>query len=180
MRHIRPWELFQHLGQDRWVEYYIPTHKGRESETISSLETLLLVSVIRFKEVKTVLELGTGLGYNAMHLGANTRALIVTIDKEKRGPLSNASAWQADLFTLEPQKGEMVFCDINYTPETLAKATEFAFAYPRKVIAWHDYGHPELPQIKPFLDRLAEERELVHVEDSFMVFHFDQPLEAKK
>lgn len=176
MRHIRPWELFAHLGYDREVVFRIPRHKGTESETVMSLETLLLVAAARIVDARTILEFGTCLGYNAMHLTLNTLATVHTVDRERRAHVQEQGIIfdVADIFTFGPREADMVFCDINYTPETVARCTELAFAADAKVIAWHDYGHPQLPHVAPYLDSIG--KDLIHVEDSWMVFWFREGL----
>ena len=178
---LRPWQFFSKLKGNRDVLYRIPSHAGVESETIMSLETMLLVSAARLVEAKTILEFGTSLGYNAFQLARNTEARIVTIDNQKEPHIFDGEpesvridAVQKDLFLISPERFDLVFCDINYTLETMSFATKTAFACEPKVIAWHDYGHPLNPHVKGFLDRVAEEKDLIHVEDSWMVFWFKE------
>ena len=179
MKHIRPWQLFALLGDDRTVEYEIPRHRGVESETTKSLETLILVAVARVCGVRTILELGTGLGYNAMHLARNTAASIVTVDKTAgefvfRGYKQyRIMAVTQNIETFRPMPFDMVFCDVNYTLESTVRATEIAFGCKPKVVAWHDYGHADLPHVKLCLDRLAETHQLIHIEDSLTVLWFE-------
>lgn len=177
MHHIRPWQLFQHLGDERRVAYEIPRHKGTESLTIMALDTLILVAAARIAKVKTILELGTAMGYNALHLAMNLDASIVTVEREKIDFVFNPTGWDilpvtADLFDYQPAPFDMVFCDINYTPQTFQKEIDLAFACQPKVIGWHDYGHPFTPHVKTMLDGLSETRDLYHIEDSWTVLWF--------
>ena len=184
IRTVRPWRLFAHLTpSQRDVAYHIPERRGTDTETIMALETLLLISAIRIFEISSVLELGTGLGYNAMHLSMNTNAAITTVDKDhkpfifERFANRQIEARQSDIFDLSPSPQDMVFCDVNYTLDTITAATSLAFKCNPRVVAWHDYGHPLNPHVKPFLDDLAESRDLVHVDDSWIVFWFRDKLE---
>lgn len=184
MKHIRPWQLFEKLDSNREVSYTIPSVRGRVSETISSLETLLLIASARIVKAKAMLEFGTCLGYNALHLARNLDIDIDTIDRERKPHVfdDTPQMWrifpaQIDIFELGvgPSHYDMVFCDINYTVETLARCTELALRADPKMIGWHDYGHPELPHVKPFLDAVSEHYDLVHVEDSSLVLWFKEP-----
>lgn len=159
--------------------YRIPSHKGIESETIMSLELLILVAVARIIQAETILELGTSMGYTAYHLALNTPAQITTIDKERKDHVFKGTPEEAkidfsqcDLNDWLPVPCDMVFCDVNYTPDTLAEATTIAFASFPRAVAWHDYGHPLIPHVKPFLDNLSEHRNLIHIEDSWLVLWF--------
>ena len=183
MHHVRPCRMFEKLSGDRDVLYRIPTHRGVDSETIMSLETLLMVAAIRITGSKSILEFGTCLGYNAFQLSRNTSAHIVTVDRDRKqcvfdGEPESAriTTVQRDLFDVLPSPFDFVFCDINYTPETLERATKLAFACSPMAIAWHDYGHPLIPHVKPFLDDLGKTQDLFHIEDSWLVFWFREGL----
>ena len=183
MKTIRPWQFFSHLRGNRDVLYRIPAHRGIDSETIMSLETLLLISAIRMVEAESVLEFGTSLGYNAFQIARNTQARVVTVDRESERHIfdnepesARITAVQRDLFDIEPAPFDLVFCDINYTLETVTRATQLAFSCHPKVVAWHDYGHPLNPHMRPFLDDLSRSRDLIYIEDSWMVFWFREGL----
>src|SRR5271170_6047747 len=90
---IRPYRIFQHLEDNR-VELVIPTIPGAESLTIMSVETLLLIAVARIVKARKILELGTGMGYTAMHLEMNTKAAIWTVDREKKEWVFDAGYWR--------------------------------------------------------------------------------------
>jgi hypothetical protein len=174
VRHIRPFELFSRLGGNNQVIYFIPTISGTESETISSLDTMALISAARIAKAETILELGTGMGQTALHLALNLPATITTIDLK---PLDNPP-WQglecaskittvsSSMDKLAPSAYDMVFCDINYSLETTREATRIADLSTPNLIAWHDY---HLPHVREYLDSLPD---LVHVEESRMVFWF--------
>jgi hypothetical protein len=153
-----------------------------------SLETLILITAARIRGVKIVLEFGTGLGYNAMHLAKNLDDYVITVDKDRKPRVFDGFGYRihsvkADIFNLTPfdlaffPAVDMVFCDVNYTLETTTRATELAFLCNPKVIAWHDYGHPDHPHVKTLLDDLSETKELVHIEDSWTVLWFKEGLE---
>ncbi len=180
MRHIRPWELFQYLGNDREVSYRIPREPGVESGTVSSLDTLVLISAIRIAKPKTLLEFGTGLGYNAYHLCRNTDISITTIDKDERPRAylphyaDRVRQITADVADYIPAfTPDMIFYDVNI-PGLTERCTKSALALGPKVMAWHDYGHPLVPHVKEFLDSL--DLPLIHIEDSLVVFWFKDGL----
>lgn len=176
---IRPFQIFSLLGADNRVEMTIPTVPGTESLTIFALDTQLLIAVARLVKAQRILELGTALGYTALHLAANTSAEIVTVDHDPK-PAVFEPLWRdrirridADIFSFRPDPPfDLVFCDINATEETIQAETEIAFACAPQVVAWHDYGNRDSPAMTPFLDHLSESFDLTYVADSRMVFWF--------
>lgn len=181
MHHIRPWQLFSHLGPARDVFYRIPRETGKVSGTVSSLDTLLMIAAIRITKPKTLLELGTGLGYNAYHLCRNTDISIVTVDKDERpAAFLPEFADRVGRITMDvmnfhtSHQFDMTFCDVNI-PGVTERCTEISLSVNPMVMAWHDYGHPQVPHVKEYLDSL--EMPLIHVEDSLMVFWFRDGLE---
>jgi hypothetical protein len=183
IRTVRPWQIFSQLGLNNHVRLVIPTLPGRETESVMSLETELLIAVARIVKAEIILELGTSMGYTSLHLAMNTPSHIVTVDRESKPCVFERTPWErsitrveVDIFDIDPPETvDMVFADINYTAETIARATTVAFDCEPKVVAWHDYSHPELPHVKPFLDELSERKNLVHVGDSSLVFWFKEP-----
>jgi predicted O-methyltransferase YrrM len=75
----------------------------------------------------------------------------------------------------QPYRGmfQFVFIDANHKLEYVRKDTENAFEMvggsPHCVV-WHDYGNPDFPELTQYLDDLAKDRELYHVEDTMLVF----------
>lgn len=181
MRTVRPWQIFEKLGDDRQVNFRIPPGRGTETETVSSLDTLLLIAAARIVKAEIILELGTGKGCTTLNLARNTNAIIHTCDMKqperpewKPSDLLRMFPVESNLFDIHPTPADMVFCDINYTLESISFATNLAFACNPKVVAWHDYGHPAVPHVKPFLDSRPEN--LIHVGDSNMVFWFKEEI----
>lgn len=170
---IRPYEFFNSL-HDRDIHYRIPKEQGEISGTITSLDTLCLIAAIRIFNLKTMLELGTCMGYTAFQLSRNTNISIETVDKDCRAsglPLDPSRVVRriANIDTFTPERQyDLVFCDINYTAETLKRETEIAFSCSPRVVAWHDYGHPDSPQVKEFLESL--DLPLIHVRSSYLAF----------
>ena len=182
MHHIRPWEILRSLSpQSRDIRLTIPAHSGTESLTIRAIETILLVAAARIVKAWEVLEIGTSLGYTALHLAMNLPdTLIRTIDKERKPHAFEGTQWQRqirfyelDVNSFVPGVADLVFCDCNYSPELINRCSEVAKACHPKVIAWHDYGNPEAPWQEGVLDKLAESMELYHVEETWLVFWFE-------
>lgn len=179
MHHIRPWRIFQHLGDDNEVSLKIPTMRGTESLTVMAIDTLLLIAISRIVQAKSILEIGTGLGYTALHLAKNTTAEITTIDEnDMPGVLDGCDLlWKihrltGDVSFVKPWPMDMVFCDINPDLELCRICTRLAFDCNPKVIAWHDYRNAVYPAQTENLDRLSEEVPIYHVEDTGMCFWF--------
>jgi hypothetical protein len=179
---IRPWQLFQHLGDNNRVEMVIPTIPGTESLTVFALETQLLIAAARIVKAQAILEVGTSLGYTAMHLAMNTDAeMIWTMDLVKKprvfdgvrkGWAGRIRSFIASTEDLPPDDVDMVFIDGDHSREWLERDTEFAFKCNPRVIAWHDYGYSGAPDVKPYLNELAETKDITHVEDSMLCFWF--------
>jgi tRNA A58 N-methylase Trm61 len=182
-RTIRPWQIFEKLGaNDRDVHYRIPTEPGVVSGTISSLDTLIMIAVIRIFKAETLLEFGTGLGYNAYHLSENTDIDITTVDKDDRATeLTHEYRIQrviSDVADYIPAKTfDMIFYDVNI-PGLTERCTETALACGPRIMAWHDYGHPMVPHVKQYLDSLP--LDIIHVEDSLMAFWFRDGFSCKE
>jgi len=179
MHHIRPYRIFQHLGEDTDVQLKIPTMRGTESLTVMAIDTLLLIAVARIIHAKSILELGTGLGYTALHLAQNTTADIITLDSENKPWVFCGTRWSESITTLtgsvediNPNPVDMVFCDINPDLELCQICTRLAFDCKPKVIAWHDYRNAVYPAQTDNLDRLSQTHAIYHVEDTGMCFWF--------
>jgi hypothetical protein len=181
MRHIRPFELFTKLRGDRRVRYHIPEVAGVESLTVFALDTLVLIAAARAVKASRILEIGTAMGYNALHLALNLDASIVTVDiedcpKPAWGQYPESAKIQSlvrDSATLEPSPYDMVFVDGEPTYEGFKRDTQLAFACSPTLVAWHDYGNPATPKRTEFFHELAEEKELIHIQDSWVVLWFE-------
>lgn len=179
MRHIRPFQLFRLLGDDNHAHLTIPTVPGTESLTIFSLETLLLIAIARITRARSILEIGTSLGYTSLHLAMNTAADISTIDIERKPTAFDNTIWDGritritqDVAQVASMPMDMVFCDCNYTLELCRKGSELAFACRPKVIAWHDFGNPESPGQITHMGELSKSHEIIHIEDTWLCLWF--------
>lgn len=184
IHHVRPWEIFKHLeGKDRHMHLVIPSVRGTESLTIMAVETQLLIAMARIVNVKSFLEIGTSMGYTALHLAMNTTAKVSTIDKEAKPCAFEDTRYKGaidhivrDVYDVKPFQNDMVFCDCNYSRELTLRCSELAFGCGPKVVAWHDYGNPEASHQKETLEILAQERDIYHIEDTWVCCWFKEGL----
>lgn len=186
MRSIRPFQLFSKLGDaQRYVHFHIPEVSGVESLTVLSLDTMVLIAAARLAGAKSILEVGTSLGYSALHFALNLDAHITTVDIEANSNRIFHNSRFAhtqrciteitdDSRNVNPQPFDMVFLDANYSVDLFRANAELAFKCYPKVIAWHDYGCPRHQWITDELDTLSKERNLVHVEDSLVVLWIEE------
>jgi len=147
---------------------------------VFSIETQLLIAVARIIGVKSILELGTGLGYTAMHLAQNTVAEIQTVDLVKKRTVFRELDCKARIEQINtpvgnvsPRPMDMVFCDINPTLAMCRICTDLAFGCKPRVIAWHDYKNFDYPAQTENMDGLAMSHNIYHVEDTRLCFWFE-------
>lgn len=177
---VRPFRLFEKLKGNREVLYHIPEVSGTTSLTIRSIETLLLVAAVRILGIRTILELGTCYGYNALHLATNTEATITTLDIQQRpDPVWKGTASEKQIRAIEQDiyaptanlaPSDLVFCDINYSHESTRRCTEIAFQASPRAVVWHDFRNPDSPHVEPLLNEIAATRDLIHIDDTWLVF----------
>lgn len=68
---------------------------------------------------------------------------------------------------------DFVFVDGGHDAATLEADSRNAFKLcPKGVIAWHDYGNREYPDVEKHLERLAFSMTIFHVEESRLCFWF--------
>ena len=182
MIHIRPWKFFTllpgHNPFGRMITIPLPFREGKYIQTILSLDTMLLITAARIIDARTIVEFGTCAGATALNLAINIKqANIHCVDIERRPRDYDNTQFEERIFDhtvpiaqFTPILADMVFQDINYTSDTVETGTRKAFECSPKCVAWHDYGHPNHPHVKTYLDSLA--KPLIHVEDSWMVFWF--------
>lgn len=74
---------------------------------------------------------------------------------------------------------DLVFIDGGHDPETFLSDTNNALKLARRdrlsCILWHDYRNPEYPELTACLDRLSEEMNIFHVEDTKLCLNFQGP-----
>ena len=179
MKTIRPFEIFGRLGGDNNLQLVIPSQSSAVSRSVMMLETALLVAAARITNSRKILEIGTSLGYTALHLARNVEgSQITTVDivdiprvYEDRDQITQIIG-PSDTITV--QNYDMVFIDGDHGIESLVWDTNFSFQCSPSVVAWHDYGNASEPDVKPFLDSLKIP--LYNVGDSWLVFWFKEGL----
>ncbi len=177
IRTFRPWQIFEHLGSDNQMALSIPTVPGTTSRTVFMLETALLIAAARIAKAKSILEIGTCMGYTAMHLAMNTPARITSLDIQRRPQIWEGTKWAKDIdYRILPEQPasayDMVFIDADHSYENVKNDTEKALALLPRVIAWHDFMNPMEPGTQKFLSEFAQDHNLIHVQDSWIAFWF--------
>jgi predicted O-methyltransferase YrrM len=209
MHHIRPYQL---LGiPDAYadeIRFFMPQAQGAGS--LHTIESVLLVKLLRIVEPRLVFEFGTYKGLTTRLLLANLPPIpgmeaprILTLDLPTledvefqgtdidlaREVLGSERAYQRereahlvhqllqDSMRLDPTpwsgQVQYIFIDANHALPYVRQDTENAFAMlspGRGVVIWHDYGHPEFPELTAYLEELARTRPLFHVEGTKLVF----------
>jgi hypothetical protein len=180
---IRPYKLFRLLGKDNHARLVIPSVPGRESLTIFSLETLVLISAARVAKANTILEVGTSCGWTSMHLAMNTSAFVWTLDIEDKPKayagepcerrIKQILKTAPELARTHPGFGvDMVFIDGDHSYEGIKTDTETALRLNPKVIAWHDYSNADFPGVAKCLVEFEQGRTVFHIEDSWICLWF--------
>jgi hypothetical protein len=183
MHHIRPYQIFERLI-DTQITVMIPTESSAKSRSVMMLETALLIAVARQTNVSSILEIGTAYGYTALHLARNTDANVTTVDIDSpvvrmyKGEPEEERINEvcADSKTLPTRSYQMIFIDGDHSASGIMADTKYAFQCSPSVVAWHDYGNADYPDVKPYLDKVSDAYELFHVNDSWLVFWFREGL----
>lgn len=186
IRTFRPWQLFEKLGDNNKMELTIPTVPGTTSRTVFMLETALLIAAARIVKAKTILEIGTCMGYTAMHLAMNTEANITALDPFAKEPVWKDTEWARNIgiikkdtksyISIPDSRYDMVFIDADHSYEWVEHDTERALEFNPSCIAWHDFMNPMEPGTQKYLSEFAQDHNLIHVQDSWLCFWFRDDL----
>lgn len=174
IRTLRPYRLFEKLGDDNTVTIKIPNIPGSESLTVLSLDTLILLSIARLSQAESILEIGTSRGYTTLNLAVNTSAEIWTVDIEWKPTVfvGDGRAVRIDrlIGTSDDIGGhfDMVFIDADHSYEAVNKDTENALRLEANVIVWHDYNNPTEPDCTSYIDDFARTHDVIHFADSWI------------
>lgn len=83
-----------------------------------------------------------------------------------------------DSMSLDPSlyknKFDFIFIDANHEYEYVKKDTENALKMiggETNCIVWHDYGNPQFPELTRYLEKLASDIEMYHIEGTMLAFH---------
>ena len=84
--------------------------------------------------------------------------------------LQDSMTLDAELYS---DKFSFIFIDANHEYEYVKRDTENALNMITgeiNCIVWHDYGNPQFPELTKYLEDLAENMELYHIEGTMLVF----------
>ncbi|WP_459622787.1 class I SAM-dependent methyltransferase [Burkholderia sp. 3C] len=210
MIHIRPTQLLS-IPDDHpeEIRFFMPPAQGAGS--LTSLESIVLLKLMRVVEPARLFEFGTYKGYTTRLLAENLTPhdaegeRIYTLDLpdlddvafqgDDRHLASEALGFERkylkssnrhlvkqvfqDSMKLDPapyaEQFQYVFIDANHEVNYVRKDTENALVMlapeGRACIAWHDYGNRQFPELTQYLDDLAHDMPLYHVENTMIVFH---------
>jgi len=70
---------------------------------------------------------------------------------------------------------DLVFVDGGHDLYTVRADTENAFKLVRQnsphIVAWHDYGNPKHPQLTEYLEKLSNEKDIHHIEETTICYY---------
>ena len=210
LEHIRPYQV---LGvADEFpdeIRFFMPPAQGAGS--LLSIESLLLIKLMRITQPKYLFEFGTYKGLTTRLLLANlpdangaVAERIYTLDlpsldniyfqgtdvhlaREALGferkylqehnrdlvkqILQDSMTFDGSKYA---QKFQFIFIDANHEVAYARKDTENSMkmlAEGKGCLIWHDYGHPEFPELTQYIDDLGEQMDVYHVEHTKLAFH---------
>jgi predicted O-methyltransferase YrrM len=210
LEHIRPYQL---LGvPDEFpeeVRFFMPQAQG--SGSLLSIESLLLIKLMRITQPRYLFEFGTYKGLTTRLLLANLPAVkgasgerIYTLDlpnlddvhfqgtdvdlaqealgfkrkylEEKDRHLVKQILEDSMKFDPTPYTGkfQFIFIDANHEVAYARRDTENSlkmFSEEKGCLIWHDYGHPEFPELTQYIEDLGKQMDVYHVEHTKMAFH---------
>jgi predicted O-methyltransferase YrrM len=186
-------------GQDRDVVLPIPRRRGLGGltaiETLILITAARMVEAKRIFEFGTFLgattlslarntgaeivtldlspEEAQGLAQNPSEAEITSVHLANPLDFEGRGERITVLHGNSLTYDFAPlyRSFDFVFIDAGHELPNLISDTENALklATSKSCIAWHDYGNPEYPELKQYLDAMPD---LLHVEDSWICLRF--------
>jgi hypothetical protein len=206
---IRPYQV---LGIDddfpEEIRFFMPTAQGAGS--LLSLESLILIKLMRIIKPNYLFEFGTYKGLTTRMLLANLTPSdvvderIFTLDlpyldginfqgtdgdlaKEalrfERKYLSESNKYLVKQLFQDSMdfdgskyagKFQFIFIDANHELNYVKRDTENSFKMISddiSCIVWHDYRNPMFPQLTQYIDNLATEIEIFHIENTKIAFH---------
>lgn len=209
--HIRPYQVLSipdTFGEE--IKFFMPQPQG--SGSISTIESILLLKLMRIVNPTFVFEFGTYKGLTTRLLLENLPERdidlerIFTLDLPSLDGISfqgtdldvanEAVGFQRKYLTspkrhlvkqilqdcLEfdskpfSKKFELIFVDGNHELKYVQCDTKNSLemlATSPSCIAWHDYGNPDFPELTAYIDNLATQIQIFHVEDTMLAFHLN-------
>jgi hypothetical protein len=209
--HIRPYQVLSIFDQfDEEVKFFMPQPQG--SGSVSSIESILLLKLMRIVNATFIFEFGTYKGLTTRLLLENLPCSdvegerIFTLDLPSLDGItfqgtdvdvaSEAVGFQRkylrsskkhlvkqilqDCLDFDPapflKKFQLIFIDGNHELKYVQSDTRNAFAMlggAPSCIVWHDYGNPEFPELTTYVNELATQKTIFHVEDTMLAFHLN-------
>lgn len=210
LEHIRPYQV---LGvPDEFpeeVRFFMPQAQG--SGSLLSIESLLLIKLMRITQPKYLFEFGTYKGLTTRLLLANLPPVsgvsgerIYTLDLPS---LDNVHFQGTDVDLAQEALGfdrkylqerdrhlvkqilqdsmkfdgsqfagkfQFIFIDANHEVAYARRDTENSlqmFSEETGCLIWHDYGHPEFPELTQYIEDLGKQMDVFHVEHTKLAFH---------
>ena len=207
--HIRPYQVLgipDPFGEE--IKFFMPQPQG--SGSVSTIESILLLKLMRVVNATFIFEFGTYKGLTTRLLLENLpyRDLeierIFTLDLPSLDGISFQGT-DADVaseavgfrrkylasskkhlvkqilldcleFDPEPflKKFQLIFIDGNHELKYVQSDTKNSLemiASSSSCIVWHDYGNPEFPELTRYVDELAKQMNIYHIEDTMLAFH---------
>jgi predicted O-methyltransferase YrrM len=210
LEHIRPYQV---LGiNDEFAEeirFFMPPAQGAGS--LLSIESLLLIKLMRITQPRYLFEFGTYKGLTTRLLLANlppsadaSGERIYTLDlpnlddvhfqgtdvdlarealgfdrkyaQEQNRHLVKQILHDSMKFdgSQYPEKFQFIFIDANHEVAYARRDTENSlkmFSRDKGCLIWHDYGHPEFPELTQYIEDLGTQMDVYHVEHTKLAFH---------
>jgi hypothetical protein len=210
--HIRPYQLLGVPDAEEYpdeIRFFMPLAQG--SGSLLSIESLLLIKMMRITKPKYLFEFGTYKGLTTRLLLANLPPVsgvsgerIYTLDLPNLEDV-HFQGTDVDLarealgferkYNLEKDKGlvkqilqdsmkfdgsayagkfQFIFIDANHEVAYARRDTENSLkmlSEEKGCLIWHDYGHPEFPELTQYIEDLGKEMNVYHVEHTKLAFH---------
>jgi predicted O-methyltransferase YrrM len=210
LEHIRPYQVLGIADEfPEEIRFFMPPAQG--SGSLLSIESLLLIKLMRITKPKYLFEFGTYKGLTTRLLLANlppasgvSGERIYTMDL---GNLDNVHFQGTDVtlakealgferkYLAEKNHGlvkqilqdsmifdgaqyagkfQFIFIDANHEVAYARRDTENSLKMlsgEKGCLIWHDYGHPEFPELTQYIEELGKEMDVFHVEHTKLAFH---------
>jgi predicted O-methyltransferase YrrM len=210
LEHIRPYQVLGVADEfPEEIRFFMPQAQG--SGSLLSIESLLLIKLMRITQPKYLFEFGTYKGLTTRLLLANLPPMsgvsgerIYTLDlpslddvpfqgtdvdlaqealgferkhlQEQDRHLVKQILQDSMKFDGSQYAGkfQFIFIDANHEVAYARRDTENSlkmFSQEKGCLIWHDYGHPEFPELTKYIEDLGKEMKVLHVEHTKLAFH---------
>jgi len=210
LEHIRPYQVLGVADEfPEEIRFFMPQAQG--SGSLLSIESLLLIKLMRITQPKYLFEFGTYKGLTTRLLLANLPPMsgvsgerIYTLDlpslddvhfqgtdvdlaqealgferkylQEQDRHLVKQILQDSMKFDGSQYAGkfQFIFIDANHEVAYVRRDTENSLkmlSQEKGCLIWHDYGHPEFPELTKYIEDLGKEMKVFHVEHTKLAFH---------